>query len=150
MFTTVGLVVFLVLLAGAAINDIRCYRIPNAVCLALAGVLPLVRLLEGQVAVLPMAAVAGVVALALGYIAYARGLWGGGDAKLLAAVALWTGFAGMPRFMLVTGVAGGVFALIMLIARKARGGGAVQIPYGVAIAVGGMDWALPQLLLKIQ
>ncbi|HLO78065.1 MAG TPA: hypothetical protein VK196_16545, partial [Magnetospirillum sp.] len=60
----------------------------------------------------------------------------GGDAKLMAAAALWSGFFAMPRFALVMAVAGGVLALVMLIARGRR----ARVPYGVAIAVAGLDW----------
>jgi prepilin peptidase CpaA len=77
---------------------------------------------------------------------------GGGDAKLIAATCLWLGPEGCLAFMIYTALAGGALTLILLAARKF---GAVyapvlpaplgrhlepagDIPYGVAIAAGGL------------
>ena len=38
------------------------------------------------------------------------GLFGGGDAKLLAATAVWTGFGAFPQFLFWTALAGGALA----------------------------------------
>ena len=85
---------------------------------------------------------------------------GGGDVKLLAALAVWAGTAEALRFLLVTALAGGGLALAWLWycrigwaalapLRAAFGGPAVLssfdpaaamdrgLPYGVAIAAGG-------------
>jgi prepilin peptidase CpaA len=86
---------------------------------------------------------ASLVLFAVGALLFSRGLFGGGDVKLLAAVALWAGWAGLPSVMLAMSLAGGALAVLCLIARKlpARWAGFLVskegIPYGVAIAVAG-------------
>ena len=54
----------------------------------------------------------------LGAGLFALGLFGGGDVKLIAAMALWTGFADLPRFLLIMGAAGGLIGLILLLKRR--------------------------------
>ena len=56
------------------------------------------------------------VALAVflaGAVLFARGWLGGGDAKLLSAATLWAGASQTLGLLLVTGVLGGVLALIV-------------------------------------
>ena len=99
----------------------------------------------------------GVAVLAVGFFLFAANIIGGGDAKLLAAAAVWTGFPAFAPFALWTAIAGGVMALALLAARhfikqadkrpvfvnrllKPQGG----VPYGVAIMAGGL-MAMPAL-----
>ncbi|MBC6440771.1 MAG: prepilin peptidase [Rhodospirillales bacterium] len=76
---------------------------------------------------------------------------GGGDVKLLAAAACWTGFAILPDFLIVVGLAGGVLALGLLVIRRLLRGRIAEdsplarllgqtrdVPYGIAIAAGGI------------
>jgi prepilin peptidase CpaA len=105
---------------------------------------------------------AGVTLFVLSTALFIGGIWGGGDAKLLPAVALWVGLAGQPRFLLVMAFVGGVMALGALLARhlplKRQSGiqtwgvnfvDSGQVPYGLAIAAAGLDWwavtMVPQL-----
>jgi prepilin peptidase CpaA len=84
---------------------------------------------------------------------FAAGWIGGGDAKLFAAVAPWLGWPAIASFLMVTALAGGALALLLLnvraawlkpylagapawLARLATSDEAV--PYGVAIAVGAL------------
>jgi prepilin peptidase CpaA len=62
---------------------------------------------------------------------------GGGDVKLLAASALWTGSAALLPFLTATALAGGLLAAVFLVFAR-RGGRRVALPYGVAIAAGGL------------
>lgn len=82
----------------------------------------------------PLAAlVCGAVALALGFAFHAAGWLGGGDGKLLAALALWLGPADIGLALVATGVLGLLMALAAHLRRDAewhREG----IPYAVAIA----------------
>jgi len=79
------------------------------------------------------------------------GVLGGGDAKLIPAVALWAGPGTLAAFLFVTAVTGGLIALAMIAVRRLRpasggtgesqaGATALQggVPYGFAIAVGGL------------
>ena len=82
--------------------------------------------------------------LAVGTVAFARDLMGGGDVKLLAAAGLWVGFSAAPWLLAAIFIAGGVLALIYIIVRKLRGKSrreAGRIPYGIAIAAGAL-WVL--------
>lgn len=141
----------LVILAG--VNDLLTMRIPNWISLALfAGFVVMATmgglgLEEGAMHLLT-----GGLVLAAGFLLFARGILGGGDAKLMAICALWLGWPQTLQFLLITGVVGGGLALAFLAARKyplpaslaaqawvqrlmAPGGG---IPYGIAIVAGAM------------
>lgn len=134
---------------SAAITDIRTRQIPNSLVLFLA-CLGLVRLAMDLWAGFELAAVGLDLALAglvfLGGIAlFATGLMGGGDVKLMAAASIWFGTAGTVEFLISTVLAGGVLACFFLMRRGARrlAGGpsassADSLPYGVAIALGGV------------
>jgi prepilin peptidase CpaA len=62
------------------------------------------------------------------------GWMGGGDVKLLAALALWLPLEKMAGLLVWMAVGGGVLTLAMLIAhRLRRAEGRPEIPYGVAI-----------------
>ncbi|SBW11732.1 Membrane protein [uncultured Alphaproteobacteria bacterium] len=146
---------FAALLADAAISDLRGFRIANrdpCLIIILFTITSFFRLdLREVLAHL----FAGCVLFAVGAALFARGVWGGGDAKLAAAVGVWTGFAGMPRFLAAMALTGGVLALAALAARAltarpatadapwcarvAHGG---HLPYGVAIGAAGLDWML--------
>src|SRR3546814_1397676 len=54
------------------------------------------------------------IVLGLGILAFARGWFGGGDVKMLAAVSLWAGPAHLSLLLLVTALAGGLLSLIIL------------------------------------
>jgi prepilin peptidase CpaA len=71
--------------------------------------------------------------------AFYAGMMGGGDVKLAAALSLWFSPASTLKFLVIMSVAGGFLTLILLVAHRARGKeGKPKIPYGVAIAVGGL------------
>jgi prepilin peptidase CpaA len=64
---------------------------------------------------------------------------GGGDVKLAAALALWFSPSGTLRFLVVMSLAGGVLTLVLVAWHRARNRqGRPEIPYGVAIAFGGL------------
>ena len=80
-------------------------------------------------------------------------IMGGGDVKLLAATALWTGVGQLAPFLLLVAVAGGVFAVVVLALRHplvhvtllavlrrlpSFAQEKMPIPYGVPIAVAGI------------
>ena len=105
------------LLITASAFDLFRFRIPNVIPLAL--VVLFVVKLPSATGPLPWhdhLAIAMLV-LVLGFVAFAAGVIGGGDAKLMAALALWFGPLPLPAFLAVTGIGGGLFALAMLAAR---------------------------------
>lgn len=161
-------VVFLGLLVWAAWGDFRSYRIPNILVGALL-VLFVLALAAGLVPQnkIPTHLGTGAIALLLGLALFHMNWIGGGDAKLFAVLALWAGAPEAIRLAFVTSLAGGALsAFVLLRARFAekratdsdqsgtRASGP-KVPYGVAIAVGGLDlWiralAAPILLPAIR
>lgn len=130
------------LLALAAGVDLRHRRIPNALVAALAA-LGLLRI-AGEVAgggglAAPGADLAVAAAIfVLGAVLFHLSMLGGGDVKLLAAGALWIGAPGVAAYLGATALAGGALALIYLLAVAAFGSRRPGLPYGVAIAAGGI------------
>lgn len=145
---------FLGLLVAAALGDIKSYRIPNAFSLALLALYPLFALTAPHpVAPLLSLGVASIV-LAAGFALFSMRMMGGGDVKLIAAASLFAGPDLALEFVLMTTLFGGFVAVLML-NRPMRVGLAFAldhvgsrrlrdalltetIPYGVAIAAGGM------------
>jgi prepilin peptidase CpaA len=80
--------------------------------------------------------------------AFYLNVMGGGDVKLAGALALW--FTPYETFTLIVimSIAGGLLTLIVLGIHHLRNReGRPEVPYGVAIAVGGM-WLLAQRFLN--
>jgi prepilin peptidase CpaA len=153
---------FLAFLVLAAAWDFGSLRIPNLLTAGMA----LLFLAHGALVLGPgawaahLAAGAGVLAVALGLFAF--GFVGGGDAKLLAVVALWAGPAELPALLVVMTLAGAALALLLLALRPQVwalagilpcGGTLVRhlpralepgagVPYGVPIACAGIATAL--------
>jgi prepilin peptidase CpaA len=140
------------LLLAAAGTDIVSRRIPNRLVLALA-LLGMVRILHDMIAADAVAtamlgaladlAVASAVFAAGAVLFHLRAL-GGGDVKLIAAASLFVGAAAVPTLLLLTALAGGALALVCLVGFAAVGLGALRpgLPYGVAIAAGGIATAV--------
>ena len=126
-------------LIDACVSDLRSFRIGDRdwmlVCLAFLLLLPGF----GSASWLAWHVGAALVVFAAGAALFALGAWGGGDVKLCAALALLTGFAGLPRFLFVMALAGGVIALAVLVLKGRKGDR--RVPYGLAIATAGLDWA---------
>jgi prepilin peptidase CpaA len=146
---------FPVLLTIGAADDLRRYLIPNWVSLVLAGLSAPALLLAGaDLTVVLWHLAVGLVVLVLMSILFFRGMIGGGDVKLLAAGACWTGWPLIIAFIFYTAIAGGLLAVVLLIAHRIFRNRSVKsfwlssllnpktgIPYGVAIAIGGwMVW----------
>lgn len=124
-------------LVAAAACDLRSRTIPNLLpVLAAVAFVPAAWAVGLSFEAVALHAAAAIIAFALAALLFALGAWGGGDAKLAAAVVLWTGFAAAPRFVAVMAVAGGVLALAVLLLQGRR----AKVPYGIAIALAGLDW----------
>jgi len=158
------------LVAVAAYTDLVKFKIPNIipVLIVLSFVVALVVdiFTDGSVFQSPVNhLVTGVVVFIVMLVLFFMRLFGGGDAKLIPAVALWIGIQGLPVFLIVTTMAGGVLALLSVFFRKTKIGqvlltklryhpklilklagswfdamsrGETLIPYGVAIAIGAL------------
>jgi prepilin peptidase CpaA len=83
-------------------------------------------------------AAGGIVFLLFAGAFYA-GMMGGGDVKLAGAVTLWFSPFATIKFLVLTSIAGGVLTLAVLAWHHARKReGRPEVPYGVAIAFGGL------------
>lgn len=147
------LCIFPAVLIAAGLKDATSMTIPNWMSVALIAAFFPAALLVG-LSPLQFAIHLGVgfALLVVGAILFAFRIAGGGDAKILAASGLWMGWGAGPEFLLWTCLAGGLFTLALLNARKAAapyanltGGWVAQllkpdgdIPYGVAIAIGAL------------
>src|SRR6185312_1982637 len=130
-FTDLLLVALAAILVVAAVVDVRTFTISNRLNLTVALLAPVY---WASVALSPWPGVA--VQLAAAFYA---GMMGGGDVKLAAALALWFPPIGTIRFLILMSVAGGVLTLLVLAWHHAKKReGRPEIPYGVAIAFGGL------------
>ena len=144
--------VFPAVMAFAGAMDLLTMTIPNRISIALVGAFFLIAFVIGMPAnVIMMHVAAGLLILAGGIALFAFGKFGGGDAKLLAAGALWIGLDGLVLYLALVGAFGGLLAIGIILYRKvpvdvypipdwahrlhARSAG---IPYGIAIAAGAM------------
>jgi prepilin peptidase CpaA len=147
------LMTFPVTMAFAAANDLFTMRIPNRISLALIGGFIAIALLTRM----PLETFATHVGIALlvlvaTFALFSMNMLGGGDAKLMAAGALWMGADHIVEFLAYVTILGGILAVVILGYRNlvpvnalslpewarrlhTTGGG---IPYGIAIAAGGL------------
>jgi prepilin peptidase CpaA len=154
----------ILLLLYVAMMDIAMRLIRNEICLALA-LLGLVFQFASQVQVTESLIVATILLLLL-MVIYQRGWIGGGDVKLLVALAIGLPLVGVIQLLTITALAGGVLALVHLMMRflpypKVAPAGSslirrvyaierwrnlrhAPLPYGVAIACGGIWTVLSQ------
>ena len=157
MLNTIQLILVLAfpaLMIVAALRDCATFTIPNWISLTLLAAFPVAALAVGlPLTTMGLSLLLGVAGLVLGMGMFAAGWVGGGDAKILAAATPWMGLAALGPFVLVTAVAGGGLAVLLLfmrsnqlsslltggpswLARLATRG--ENVPYGVAIAVGAL------------
>jgi prepilin peptidase CpaA len=126
------------LLVSAGIEDARTREIANWKNAAIALMAPLWWVSIGLAPWPDMAIQIGIatLVLALFCVAFHFGQMGGGDVKLIAALALWLPIAPLMQMLLLMSVLGGALTLVMLIEHKLRKNPrALEIPYGVAIAI---------------
>jgi prepilin peptidase CpaA len=148
----------ILLLLYVATADIATRLIRNEICLVLA-LLGIAVQLSGH-AQLTDSLVATTVLLLLLIVIYQRGWIGGGDVKLLVALAIGLPLMGVIELLTITALAGGILGLVHLMMRllpppklAPAGSSLVRriyaverwrnlrhapLPYGVAIACGGI------------
>ena len=137
IFVLLGALALLLLSAG--IEDARTREIANWKNLAIALLSPLWWWAHGlqlwpdialQIAV-------AIVVFALFCIPYARGWMGGGDVKMIGALALWCiDITTLAWLLILMSLIGGVLTLVLAIDHwRRRKSDPIEIPYGVAIAI---------------
>jgi prepilin peptidase CpaA len=150
-----------VLLLVAAARDLASRTIPNTVPLLLSLLGFALQMHDGT---LPTGLIAAMLVFATGVLAWRIGLMGGGDVKLLAALAFCVPPAAVLSLITAIGLAGGVLGLAYLALRRVlpsrvpamrpiarrrlpqrvlraerwRIGRGSPLPYGIAIAAGGL------------
>jgi prepilin peptidase CpaA len=146
------------LLLYVAMTDVATRTIPNEACLALA-LLGIASQFAGPTHIAESLVAATILFLLL-LVIFWRGAIGGGDVKLLVALAIGLPFAGVVQLLTVTALAGGVLAVAHLFMRRlppprlAPSGSSflrrvyaverwrhvrrAPLPYGAAIACGGI------------
>ncbi len=137
----------------AAVNDVLYFKLPNKVILLIATLFIPVALVNYDMDTLLAHSLIGASVLLISFILFMFNLFGAGDAKFLAAVALWAGPKEIMTLLIVMGLVGGVLALFHTV--RARYSliytfsflnnqkidetiEKVEIPYGVAIAAGAL------------
>lgn len=142
------LLLFPAVMAFAAAMDMLTMTIPNRVSLLLIASF----FVAAYVAGLPAQQVAmhlatGGVVLLVGFALFAARVFGGGDAKLLAASSLWIGFDQLFDYVYLIALFGGLLTLVIIFGRKFFPEGSLRaprwvlrlqaresgVPYGIAI-----------------
>ena len=152
------LIAFALLLLRAAWQDWRTMQIADGISLGIIAVFALWAMTGFAAGTFSLLDVAWALACAagmfgLGTLAFAAGAMGGGDVKLAAAASLFAGPGLILDFVTVTAVIGGLLGVAILAGARigpvaSTGGCTVRarlrgnLPYGPAIAVGGLWVAL--------
>ncbi len=166
MYETLILSIFPLMVVVAGISDFFTLKIPNWLNGVIAvSVVPFVFFAGMPLELFAWHIIAGLVAFVVGFILFSANIIGGGDAKMLAACAVWVGWDVLMEFALVTAFAGGALVIALKLwvffeKRKNTKGmdwaknflsKKPQLPYGIAIAAGGVivfpaTWWIQQIL----
>jgi prepilin peptidase CpaA len=138
LFATLLFGVLALLLLSAGIEDARTREIANWKNIAIALLAPLWWWVHGMAVWPDVALQIGIALLVFAFFAgaFALGQMGGGDVKLIGALALWLPVVPLMWMLVIMSLLGGALTLL-LVAEKwiRRGGKPLEIPYGVAIAI---------------
>jgi prepilin peptidase CpaA len=130
------------LLVSAGVEDARRREIANWKNAAIACLAPLWWWSNGLSVWPDVALQLGVAALVFAFFAgaFAIGQMGGGDVKLIGALALWLPVQPLIWMLILMSLLGGGLTLLMMMEKRLRrrSGMPLEIPYGVAIAIAGL------------
>jgi prepilin peptidase CpaA len=146
MLVAFTLALYVLVFAAAAASDLVRYEIPNALSLVLvAAFVPFA--MGSTLGLAATHVLAGLSMLLATALCFGFGLMGGGDAKLLAAAALWMGWHNLLPFLLLTTLTGACLGMLLVVLRRLlpRAGQSgcwygrllsrrEGVPYGVAIS----------------
>ena len=150
LITSLLCLAFPLLLIYAAWHDVSTMTIPNWVSISLAAAFIPAAFAAG----LPIEQIGwhlmfGAIVLVVCAVLFYLNVFGGGDAKVIAAASLWTGLAGGAPFVMGMAIAGGALAGVLIVLRRMN----IQsdkpwaarllspeegAPYAVAIAIGAL------------
>lgn len=129
------------ILVLAGIEDARQREIANWKNAAIALLAPLWWWAQGLALWPDVALQLGVALIVFGVFvgAFAAGWMGGGDVKMIGALALWLPFTTLISTLIVMSLVGGALTIVMVVESAIRRRGSQpEIPYGVAIAIAGL------------
>jgi prepilin peptidase CpaA len=138
------------LLVAAAVCDLKKREIPHTIVIAVALLAIPFWFASGLAPWPDVAAQIGVAALILAIFAgmFVMGWMGGGDVKLLTALALWLPWQAVVMLLIIMSLAGVVVTFGTVIWSRLRDPNATpEIPYGVAIAFAGL-WLISERFLN--
>ena len=118
------------LLLAAAWNDLRTRLIPDGICLVLA-LLGLFYRAQFGLIEFAFSIIMSLLLFFLLFAAFNRGVVGGGDVKLLVATGLWLSPPDCYVFLVMTALAGGLLALLYLLARLVPPGASADGQKGI-------------------
>jgi prepilin peptidase CpaA len=150
MITSLLCLVFPLLLIYAAWHDVSTMTIPNWVSIILGiAFIPAAFAAGLSLEQIGMHLVFGAGVLILCAALFYLNVFGGGDAKVIAAASLWTGLAATAPFVMGMAIAGGVLAGVLIVLRRMKVSSDKAwlkrlmspeegAPYAVAIAIGAL------------
>jgi prepilin peptidase CpaA len=150
MITTFLCLAFPLLLIYAAWHDVSTMTIPNWVSIVLGVAFIPAALTAGlPLDQIGMHLVFGAIVLVVCAGLFYLNVFGGGDAKVIAAASLWTGLAASAPFVMGMAIAGGVLAAVLIVLRRMKfepkqawlarlKSPEEGAPYAVAIAIGAL------------
>ena len=144
IFHNIPLIVLAALLLTAAFTDLRSRRIANWLNASIAIAAPLYWWTSGLSLWPGVAIQLGLAMAAFAFLSvlFALRAMGGGDVKLLTALALWFEPMAYLQLIFVMALVGGLLTVVMgmwHVMRRQKD--KLAIPYGIAIAAGGL-WIL--------
>jgi prepilin peptidase CpaA len=151
MLDSLPVVTLAFLVSAAAVADLHSYKIPNwLTALTALTFLPVAVWSGMDIQAIGLHYLTGAALLLFGFLLYSYRIFGGGDAKFVAACGVWFGAIDSLQFLYAAVMCGGVLAIAMLFwtvfkyavqldfgdfipgLRKAM----PKIPYGIALAAG--------------
>ncbi|WP_242137532.1 prepilin peptidase [Sphingomonas sp. TREG-RG-20F-R18-01] len=136
--TPMVLIALVALLVSAGIQDARTREIGNGKNIAIALLAPVWWWINGLSPWPDMGLQLGIAMLVFAAFvaAFHFGWMGGGDVKMIGALALWLPLQPLVSMLILMSLFGGVLTLLMLVDRAVRRRSApIEVPYGVAIAI---------------
>ncbi|MBC8037238.1 MAG: prepilin peptidase [Rhizobiales bacterium] len=155
-FFSITLFPLLMIVAGA--GDALAMRIPNWLTILIAvAFFPMAVMTAMPLATFGLHLAIAFGLFVVGFLLFSFGLFGGGDAKLLAAAGLWFGWPAIGHFLSMTILAGGLLSLTVAAWSLYNIGSEIKersflkrlrmikpnVPYGYAFAIGAI-LAFPQ------
>ena len=110
--TAIILIALVVLMALAAISDVRSFTIPNRLNLAILALYPIYVVVSPTPVDWQGGLICGLIAFGVGAFMFAMRWVGGGDVKMVAVAAVWAGPALISEMLIIICVVGGIYSIL--------------------------------------